>query len=197
MPTTRRPSPPAPASPLLPGHILHEFNPASGSNPALSAATRAHLHWAEPAGVAATDYDLYVLDSALGSVLASSTTTQDGTQDAYEYVINAGGSFPAGSRLVVAKKTGAGTRMLNVQWFRGRLTYATAGATRGHAAAANALGVAATPAAIESIRQKLGLDRPIWEQFGIYVANLLRGDLGTSLTTHEPVPFSVNAAKYA
>ena len=135
------------ASPLLPGHILHEFNPATGSNPALSAATRAHLHWAEPAGVAATDYDLYVLDSALGSVLASSTTTQDGTQDAYEYVINAGGSFPAGSRLVVAKKTGAGTRMLNVQWYRGRLTYATAGATRGHSAAANAFGVAATPAA--------------------------------------------------
>ena len=45
----------------------------------------------------------------------------------------------------------------------------------------------ATPAAIESIRQKLGLDRPIWEQFGIYVANLLRGDLGTSIFSNLPV----------
>ena len=45
----------------------------------------------------------------------------------------------------------------------------------------------ATPAAIESIRHKLGLDRPIWEQFGIYVANLMRGDLGTSIFSSLPV----------
>jgi peptide/nickel transport system permease protein len=45
----------------------------------------------------------------------------------------------------------------------------------------------ATPAAIEGIRHKLGLDRPIWEQFGIYVQNLLRGDLGTSIFSNLPV----------
>src|SRR5512140_176954 len=45
----------------------------------------------------------------------------------------------------------------------------------------------ASPAAIELIRQKLGLDRPIWEQFGIYVGNLLRGDLGTSIFSNLPV----------
>jgi len=45
----------------------------------------------------------------------------------------------------------------------------------------------ASPAAIASIRQKLGLDRPIWEQFGIYVGNLLRGDLGTSIFSNLPV----------
>lgn len=45
----------------------------------------------------------------------------------------------------------------------------------------------ATPEAIEKIRHKLGLDRPIWEQFGIYVANLARGDLGTSIFSNLPV----------
>jgi peptide/nickel transport system permease protein len=45
----------------------------------------------------------------------------------------------------------------------------------------------ASPAAVEAIRHKLGLDRPLWEQFGIYVANLLRGDLGTSIFSNLPV----------
>jgi len=45
----------------------------------------------------------------------------------------------------------------------------------------------ASPFEIEGIRRKLGLDRPIWEQFGIYVSNLLRGDLGTSIFSNLPV----------
>jgi len=45
----------------------------------------------------------------------------------------------------------------------------------------------ASPLAVAAIRQKLGLDRPIWEQFGIYVGNLLRGDLGTSIFSNLPV----------
>jgi peptide/nickel transport system permease protein len=44
-----------------------------------------------------------------------------------------------------------------------------------------------SPADIEGVRRKLGLDRPIWEQFGIYVMNLLRGDLGTSIFSNLPV----------
>jgi peptide/nickel transport system permease protein len=45
----------------------------------------------------------------------------------------------------------------------------------------------ASPVDIEAIRRKLGLDRPIWEQFGIYVSNLLHGDLGTSIFSNLPV----------
>ncbi|MCP5152669.1 MAG: ABC transporter permease [Ectothiorhodospiraceae bacterium] len=45
----------------------------------------------------------------------------------------------------------------------------------------------ATPAEIEGVRHKLGLDRPIYEQFGIYVGNLLRGELGTSIFSNLPV----------
>jgi peptide/nickel transport system permease protein len=45
----------------------------------------------------------------------------------------------------------------------------------------------ASPAEIEGIRRKLGLDRPIWEQFGLYVGNLVQGDLGTSIFSNLPV----------
>jgi len=45
----------------------------------------------------------------------------------------------------------------------------------------------ATPDEIEGVRRRLGLDRPIWEQFAIYMMNLLRGDLGTSIFSNLPV----------
>ncbi len=48
-------------------------------------------------------------------------------------------------------------------------------------------GPAATPAAIAEIRQKLGLDLPLVVQFWNYIADLVRGNLGTSLTTGQPV----------
>ncbi len=48
-------------------------------------------------------------------------------------------------------------------------------------------GPAATPQAIEEVRRQLGLDRPLPEQFGRYVRDLSRGDLGQSLTTGQPV----------
>jgi peptide/nickel transport system permease protein len=48
-------------------------------------------------------------------------------------------------------------------------------------------GPAATKEAIEQIRAKLGLDKPLIVQFGRYVRDLAHGDLGTSLTTGQPV----------
>jgi peptide/nickel transport system permease protein len=48
-------------------------------------------------------------------------------------------------------------------------------------------GPAATPQAIQEIRVKLGLDKPLIEQFGNYVVDLGHGNLGSSLTTGQPV----------
>ncbi len=48
-------------------------------------------------------------------------------------------------------------------------------------------GPAASQAAVEEVRRALGLDRPLVEQFGRYLADLARGQLGTSLTTGQPV----------
>lgn len=40
---------------------------------------------------------------------------------------------------------------------------------------------------VQAIRVELGTDRPLFEQFGIYLAGLVRGDLGTSFRYERPV----------
>lgn len=50
-----------------------------------------------------------------------------------------------------------------------------------------ALGPTATQMQVEDLREKLGLNRPIIEQYGLFVAGLARGDLGRSLLTERPV----------
>src|SRR6266481_9544532 len=54
-------------------------------------------------------------------------------------------------------------------------------------------GPAATAEAIEQVRVKLGLDKPLPVQFISYVANLSHGDLGVSLTTGQPVAAEIRA----
>jgi ABC-type dipeptide/oligopeptide/nickel transport system permease component len=48
-------------------------------------------------------------------------------------------------------------------------------------------GAAATQEAVEQVRQQLGLNKSLPEQFFSYVGALARGDLGLSLTTGQPV----------
>ena len=49
------------------------------------------------------------------------------------------------------------------------------------------LGVQATEEALEARREALGLNRPFLVQYGDWVSNALRGDLGNSLITGQPV----------
>ena len=49
------------------------------------------------------------------------------------------------------------------------------------------LGEAAPQADVEELRHRLGLDRPLIEQYGIFLKGLVKGDLGTSLRTGQPV----------
>ncbi len=48
-------------------------------------------------------------------------------------------------------------------------------------------GPQATPEAIANIRRQLGLDQPLWQQYGSFMGGLFRGDLGISTRTGEPV----------
>lgn len=48
-------------------------------------------------------------------------------------------------------------------------------------------GDTASPELIERIRQKYGFDRPVLEQYLIFMGNALRGDLGNSIKFGEPV----------
>ena len=49
------------------------------------------------------------------------------------------------------------------------------------------LGQHATPARVEAMREYLGLNDPLWQQYLGYLGNLLRGDLGSSIVNNQPV----------
>jgi peptide/nickel transport system permease protein len=49
------------------------------------------------------------------------------------------------------------------------------------------LGLDASPAALAAVRAELGLDRPPVQRYGTWLADVLRGDLGTSLVYDRPV----------
>jgi len=49
------------------------------------------------------------------------------------------------------------------------------------------LGERATQEQLNEIREKYGLDKPIYVQYGIWLNGVLHGDLGRSITTHEDV----------
>lgn len=53
--------------------------------------------------------------------------------------------------------------------------------------AAKWVGPRATQEQIQEARIELGLDKPLIVQFGVYLQNLIKGDLGYSLRTHQPV----------
>ena len=49
------------------------------------------------------------------------------------------------------------------------------------------LGERATPEKVAEVRARLGLDRPIWQQYVLYIGRALQGDLGVSIIRGDPV----------
>jgi peptide/nickel transport system permease protein len=49
------------------------------------------------------------------------------------------------------------------------------------------LGMRATPETLETLRNQLHLNDPIWTQYGNWFWNALHGDLGVDYRTHEPI----------
>jgi peptide/nickel transport system permease protein len=49
------------------------------------------------------------------------------------------------------------------------------------------LGERATPERVAEVRRQLGLDRPLYEQYAIYLGKVVRGDLGVSIVRGDPV----------
>jgi Subtilase family len=102
------------------------------------------LHWSDPLGGSANDYDIFVLNSPGTVVEDFSDDVQTGTQDPFELM----GFALAGERIVIVKIAGAG-RFLHLDTNRGRLATSTAGSTHGHAdtSSPTSFSVGATPAA--------------------------------------------------
>ncbi|MDR3051869.1 MAG: ABC transporter permease [Oscillospiraceae bacterium] len=53
------------------------------------------------------------------------------------------------------------------------------------------LGPGVVPANIEYERERLGLNDPIWVQYGRFVSGVLKGDLGKSIVTKKPVFYEI------
>lgn len=49
------------------------------------------------------------------------------------------------------------------------------------------LGDSATPASVAALRESMGLDVPIWQQFLRFIGGVAQGDMGTSMRTSQPV----------
>ena len=45
------------------------------------------------------------------------------------------------------------------------------------------LGDYASPEAVALLEEQLGLKKPIWQQYGVYIWNVLQGDFGRSFAT--------------
>src|SRR5262249_60250379 len=97
------------------------------------------LHWSDPLGASSNDYDFFIMNNTLTTVLDASTDVQDGDDDPFEITFGA----PGGSRILIFKADSAQRRAINLLNFLGELGIATSGTIRGHAAAKGAFAVAA------------------------------------------------------
>ena len=67
------------------------------------------------------------------------------------------------------------------------------------------LGDRATPLALEAMRERLGLNKPLWKQYTSFLWDLAHGDLGRDLRTEQPVaelfkravPYTIDLAIWA
>jgi hypothetical protein len=135
-------SPPLLVNSEGPGARIHTFRGQPFNVIAAPGLSQHTLKWSDPLGRSTNDYDLFRISANGATVLSASTNFQTGTQDPYESLV---APTAAGDRLVVVKFSGA-PRYLHLNTNGGRLSIATAGQTYGHAAAAAAFAVAATPA---------------------------------------------------
>ena len=80
--------------------------------------------------------------------------------------------------------------MVVVLFFVSIITFLLAFAVPGDPAKSIA-GTHATPEVLERIRRELGLDEPIWKQYGLYLWALLHGSMGYSYETQLPVTTAI------
>src|SRR6266498_286629 len=130
--------------PFLPGGTLHDFGSGVISNFVEIGGLVTTLHWSDPLGASDNDYDFFIMNNTLTTVLDASTEGQDGDDDPFEITFGA----PGGSRILIFKPDSAQRRALNLCNFLGELGLATSGTIRGHAAADGAFAVAAVDVAL-------------------------------------------------
>jgi len=131
----------------LPGGIVHNFGAGVISNRVESAPSFVlAMFWSDPLGASGNDYDFFIFNNTLTTILDAGVDTQDGDDDPFEI------TFPAfaNERVVILRVNGAENRALHLNNFGGQFALATSGSTHGHSTAARAFGVAAVAASLAS-----------------------------------------------
>ena len=125
----------------LSGRPMHAFATGVVGDTLTGASAGAYtLHWSDPKWASGNDYDLFLLNPSLTTVVAASTNVQDGNDAPFELIPSL--ASDVGDRLVVVKHSGQ-ARFLHLDTLRGRLALATTGSVTGHPAAKSAIAVAA------------------------------------------------------
>jgi Subtilase family/Proprotein convertase P-domain len=133
--------------PSLSGGTLHDFGDGVISNFVVGSLPLfiLGLWWSDPLGASDNDYDLFIMNNTLTTVLAASTNVQDGDDVPFEATLP--GAF-GGERILIFKADGAQRRALHLNNFGGDLGISTPGSTYGHKTVAGAFGVAAIDVAV-------------------------------------------------
>ncbi len=124
---------------------IHKFG-TSTSNTITGTGNYYILTWGDPQSGSSNDYDLFILNSTLTTVLGVSNNTQNGTQIPAEYIAPSA-SIPVNSKIIVLNHNGsAAVRALRLDTERGRLSINTKGNTFGHNGGINTVTLAAVNA---------------------------------------------------
>jgi Cep192 domain 4/Subtilase family len=120
----------------------HKFDSSHNYDQVTKAsAYQSFLQWSDPLGASCNDYDLFVLDSSVTTVLDASLNGQNCAIDPYEAV-----SAPNLNEVLVIALYSGSPRAFHLDTERGKLAINTSGSTFGHNAGASTVTVAATPA---------------------------------------------------
>jgi subtilisin-like proprotein convertase family protein len=132
--------------PSLPGGTLHDFGNGVIANRVESDSEFIiGLWWSDPLGASDNDYDFFIMNNTLTTVLDASINVQDGDDDPYEFVLP---GASAGERILIFKADEARRRALHLNNFGGQLGIATPGSTHGHSSVTGAFAVAAVDVAL-------------------------------------------------
>lgn len=128
-------------------YSFHDFGNGQITTQITGVSARYFLYWSDINGRSANDYDIFLLDPDETTILFATTNIQNGTGDPFEFFSVGNPGVLQNYRLAIVRSGNAQTRALHLASFRGRFGTATAGQILGHNGAANAISVAATPAA--------------------------------------------------
>ena len=123
--------------------VAHDLGDGNSNRNCWNLVFGLQLKWADSLEASSNDYDLYLFDETLTTLLDSSTDAQTGSENPYEFIPTE--KATVGSRLVVVKASGE-DRYLRVNTIRGRLDDATDGQIYGHMGAKSAITTAAVDA---------------------------------------------------